>query len=244
MKNIFSLAFVSLLFAGALIWQIRINYEKNDNSQNWSNHEYCYNIMMTAEPNSIVMTEGGDNQVFGLLYFTYVEAKRPDIDVYDQKGNVFPRLYGDLMAGMHPKQRQMVWDLRDFQLYSTGRPVYLLWKRGDMEKLDVEYLKETYGLQSIEQIEKTILTMVPDEVFSQVTKNGKHLKDQHLRYLGPWYFRQYGILYKVTPLRYSIIDALEITKTGNYESITSYIKQVSPKNITREMFGLYIKELK
>src|SRR5271157_4997672 len=63
------------------------NYKYCDNHNNWLNHDYCKYLMSSTEEGSIYMTEGGDNQVFGSLYFTYAEKLRPDLTPYDQKGN-------------------------------------------------------------------------------------------------------------------------------------------------------------
>ena len=72
------------------------NYKYNDNHLNWLNHDYCKNLMSSTELGTVFMTEGGDNQVFGTLYFTYAEKLRPDLTPYDQKGNIFKRIYGDM----------------------------------------------------------------------------------------------------------------------------------------------------
>ncbi|HOG64593.1 MAG TPA: hypothetical protein PLD82_04060, partial [Spirochaetota bacterium] len=42
--------------------------ESNDNHKNYANHNYGKNLMNTLEPNSVFMTEGGDNQVFTSAY--------------------------------------------------------------------------------------------------------------------------------------------------------------------------------
>lgn len=242
-------------------WFVYWNSEKgNNNSKNWACHNYAHNLMRTAEPNSIFMTEGGDNQVFSLLYFSYVERKRPDIDFFDQKGNVFPRLYGDLM-NVHPIDLEVIRDLRDFQLYSTGRPVYLTWRRPNLHRLSADYfpqkiqeLKQKYPrfsqyldnkwkLDTLEQIEYAIENMVPAETFNKRMKVGTNLKKQHLRYLGPWYFKQYGILFKVTPIKYAIVDALEVYRRATPEQIIPFVKRVSEMNLSPKQIVRYTKEL-
>ena len=67
----------------------------NDNHKNYANHNYGKNLMNTLEPNSVFMTEGGDNQVFTSAYNQMAMQLRPDVRIYDQKGNVFYRIYGD-----------------------------------------------------------------------------------------------------------------------------------------------------
>ena len=242
-------------------WFMYWNSEKgNDNSKNWACHNYAHNLMRTAEPNSIFMTEGGDNQVFSLLYFSYVERKRPDVDFFDQKGNVFPRLYGDLM-NTHPVDLQIIRDLRDFQLYSTGRPVYLTWKRPNLHLLNADYfslkvkeLKQKYPqlsqyidsrwqLDTLGQIEYALENMVPVETFNKRMKVGESLKKQHLQYLGPWYFKTYGILHKVTPIKYAIVDALEMYEQAKADKIIPYVKRVSQIDLSKEQIDTYAEEL-
>src|SRR5208337_3187566 len=111
------------------------------------------NLMVSTEENSIFMTEGGDNQVFGTLYFTYAEKLRPDLTPFDQKGNIFPKIYGDMRyisdAETLPRRMNLV-DSHLFQseepfydnprssadpyfipYWQGKRPVYLLWQRPD-----------------------------------------------------------------------------------------------------------------
>ena len=273
MNYIVSLSFfflISLLLLAAPLadvgrkfprWFMYWNSEKaNDNSQNWSCHNYAHNLMRTAEPNSIFMTEGGDNQVFSLLYFAYVERKRPDIDFFDQKGNVFPRLYGDLM-NTHPIDLELIRDLRDFQLYSTGRPVYLTWKRPNLHLLNAsffaqkikelkqrypqfsQYITSKWKLDTLSEIENALENMVPIATFNKKMKVGGNLKKQHLRYLGPWYFKNYGILFKVTPIKYAIVDALEVYQEAPVAILIPYVKKVSQINLTASQIEDYAQEL-
>ena len=234
--------------------------EENDNSQNRACHNYAHNMMRSTEPNAIFMTEGGDNQVFSLLYFSYVERKRPDVDFFDQKGNVFPRLYGDLM-NVHPVDLEIVRDLRDFQLFSTGRPVYLTWPRPKLHLLRLDYfpkklreIKERYPhladfldrrwkLDSVASIERALETMVPVATFNKKMKVGGTLKKQHLKYMGPWYFKRYGLLYKVVPLRYAIVEGLELYQSATPRELIAYVRSVSQISLTLSEFDRYVDEL-
>ena len=249
------------------------NVLANDNHNNWACHNYANNMMRSTEPNSIFMTEGGDNQVFSLLYFSYVERKRPDVDFFDQKGNVFPRLYGDLMNSFR-LDVDMIRDLRDYQLYSTGRPVYLTWERPNLHLLNgnrlyelIEYHKlkyrqsqNVYDRQMSDyvakkldnewaprvtplRIEQTLKSMVPRVVFDQKMKYGGSLSKQHLKEKGPWYFKKHGLLYKVTPIKYAILDALEIYEKANQSQITEYVKRVSKIELSPVTFDLYTTDL-
>ncbi|MBU1076365.1 MAG: DUF2723 domain-containing protein [Spirochaetes bacterium] len=104
----------------------KANFNENNVRHAWANDNYGRNLLKTLEPNSVLFTEGGDNQVFSLLYHTYVEHLRPDVNVFDQKGNVF-LLYGDMMR-MTPQQLQESQITKDYEKISTGRPIYYTWK--------------------------------------------------------------------------------------------------------------------
>lgn len=231
-----------------------LNYNGNQNHDNWACHDYAHDMMNGTEPNAIFMTEGGDNQVFSLLYFSYAERKRPDVDFFDQKGNVFPRLYGDLM-NMSPDDLDVIRDLRDFELFSTGRPVYLTWKRPALHTLTVAnlmnkpaevaraasqqgrrpYMRD-WKLNSLADIENAMNTMVPTATFNMMMKTGGHLSNQHLKELGPWFFQTYGLLQRVTPIRYAIADALEIWLRSDIQTLRQYVRQVSAVDLSVEEF--------
>ncbi len=114
------------------------NYDNNNVRHAWANDNYGRNILKTLEYKSILFTEGGDNQVFSLLYHNYVEYLRPDVNdpnapndapergIFDQKGNVF-LLYGPMMR-MTPKQLAESQVTHDYEKMSTGRPIYYTWK--------------------------------------------------------------------------------------------------------------------
>ncbi len=199
--------FVALFLLSFSFLTFLKNYKYNDNHLNWLNHDYSKNLLMCSEQDSVFMTEGGDNQVFGSLYFTYAEKIRPDISPYDQKGNIFKRIYGD-MRYIDPRtlQRRMqivdtylfageepfYEDLRDrkdpyFIPYWQGRrPVYLTWERPEPWKLDETYFKD----------------------------NKRGLPADYLKQLGlgEYYYKRYGIMYKVQNIKYRLVDYLELKK--------------------------------
>jgi len=250
--------------AHAKWFQFFKNFENNNNHENWACYDYAFDMMNSTEPNSIFFTEGGDNQVFSLLYFSYCERKRPDVDFFDQKGNVFPRLYGDLM-NMSPDDLEIVRDLRDFELYSTGRPIYLTWRRPNLHRLTVSnltqkvaevtrmaaqqnpprqpWLRIPWKLDTLADIENAMNTMVPKATFNMVMRGNKPLSKQHLRYLGPWYFQTYGLLQKVAPLRYAIVDGLEVMLQADESRLRDYVKGVSQYELSSREFNQMVDEL-
>jgi len=117
----------------------------NDNSRNYANHHYGKNLLNTLEPNSIFMTEGGDNQVFTSAYNQMAEFRRPDVRIYDQKGNVFYRIYGDFRY-MGSLEISIKRDIVDFEIFKRGRPVYLTWKRKPGVATCGDWFLKRYGI--------------------------------------------------------------------------------------------------
>jgi len=134
--------------------------ESNDNHLNYANHEYAKNLLNTLEPYSIFMTEGGDNQVFTTAYSQMAQHLRPDVRAYDQKGNVFYRVYGDFRY-ISQQEVDIKRDVVDSEIYSRGRPVYLTWRRSP-----------------------------------------------NVAVCGDWFQKRYGLLFKVVPLKYRILEDL------------------------------------
>lgn len=164
-KRIATSQYVSIALVLAIIGTTFVtNFQRNNESNNWSNHDYSYNMMNTLPPNAILATEGGDNQVFGLAYYTMVERMRPDIKVYDQKGNVFERIYGNLMK-VNYTWIDDISDEVDKTFIESGRPYYTTWRRDRLGKI------------------------------------------------GDYYFKKYGLLYKVQPIRYVLVDELLLLQT-------------------------------
>ena len=167
---------VSTLVIIAIITPIfMLNLKRNNNYNDYSNHDYSYNLMNSIPPNAIFATEGGDNQVFGLVYYTMVERRRPDLKVYDQKGNVFERVYGNLMK-TDGRWIGEISENVDADFIESGRPYYMAWKRNGIEKL------------------------------------------------GDYYFKPYGLVFRVLPIRYAFLDELEFFKSltvNEYKALAS-----------------------
>lgn len=140
-----------------------MNLSRNNNSKDYSNHDYSYNMMNSLPDNAIFATEGGDNQVFGLVYYTMVERRRPDLKIYDQKGNVFERIYGNLMK-TDGRWLGDISDAVDKDFIESGRPYYMAWRRDGLYRL------------------------------------------------GDYYFKAYGLVFKVQPIKYALVDELEFFK--------------------------------
>ena len=149
------------------------NLIRNNNSKDFSNHDYSYNMMNSIPDNAIFATEGGDNQVFGLVYYTMVERRRPDLKIYDQKGNVFERIYGNLMK-TDGRWLGDISDAVDKDFIESGRPYYMAWRREGLHRL------------------------------------------------GDYYFKAYGLVFKVQPIKYALVDELEFFKSltiNDYKNI-------------------------
>lgn len=212
------------------------NYKYADNHLNWLNHDYAKNLLISTEEGSVLMTEGGDNQVFGTLYFTYAEKLRPDITPYDQKGNIFKRIYGDmryidpttltrrmqmvdthLFAGEEPFYVK-IRDRADpyFIPYWQGRrPVYLTWQRPEPWNLN-----ETYYLDTADNAKRDFV------------------KDLGL---GDYYYKRYGIMYKVQNIAYNLVDYLELKKdisvSDAQAQFSSWLHRTVDRNFTLEQIA-------
>ncbi len=191
-KRIATSQYVSIALVLAIMMvTFTTNFRRNNESNNWSNHDYSYNMMNTLPPNAILATEGGDNQVFGLAYYTMVERMRPDIKVYDQKGNVFERIYGNLMK-VNYTWIDDISDEVDKTFIESGRPYYTTWKRDRLGKI------------------------------------------------GDYYFKKYGLLYRVQPIRYALVDELSLLQTmtiGECQALASSLLQrgYSYANLSRDI---------
>ncbi|WP_157151231.1 DUF2723 domain-containing protein [Brachyspira sp. SAP_772] len=158
-----------------------MNLSRNNNSKDFSNHDYSYNMMNSLPDNAIFATEGGDNQVFGLVYYTMVERRRPDLKIYDQKGNVFERIYGNLMK-TDGRWLGSISDAVDKDFIDSGRPYYMAWRRDGLERL------------------------------------------------GDYYFKAYGLVFKVQPIKYALVDELEFFKVLTVNDYKAIAKEHLKRN--------------
>ncbi|MEI0530270.1 DUF2723 domain-containing protein [Brachyspira pilosicoli] len=177
---------ISLIAIFAIMVPIFVtNLTRNNNSKDFSNHDYSYNMMNSLPDNAIFATEGGDNQVFGLVYYTMVERRRPDLKIYDQKGNVFERIYGNLMK-TDGRWLGSISDAVDKDFINTGRPYYMAWRRDGLERL------------------------------------------------GDYYFKAYGLVFKVQPIKYALVDELEFFKVLTVNDYKAIAKEHLKRNYENE----------
>lgn len=177
---------ISLVVIFAIIIPIFVmNLSRNNNSKDFSNHDYSYNMMNSLPDNAIFATEGGDNQVFGLVYYTMVERRRPDLKIYDQKGNVFERIYGNLMK-TDGRWLGSISDAVDKDFIDSGRPYYMAWRRDGLERL------------------------------------------------GDYYFKAYGLVFKVQPIKYALVDELEFFKVLTVNDYKAIAKEHLKRNYENE----------
>jgi hypothetical protein len=170
------------------------NLSRNNNSKDFSNHDYSYNMMNSIPDNAIFATEGGDNQVFGLVYYTMVERRRPDLKIYDQKGNVFERIYGNLMK-TDGRWLGDISDAVDKDFIESGRPYYMAWRREGLHRL------------------------------------------------GDYYFKAYGLVFKVQPIKYALVDELEFFKSLTINDYKNIAKEHLKRNYEDSKIASDIKAL-
>jgi len=195
------------------------NYKFNDNHLNWLNHDYAKNLLVCTEQDSVFMTEGGDNQVFGSLYFTYAEKLRPDISPYDQKGNIFKRIYGD-MRYIDPQTLTKRMNLVDTHLFASEEPFYE----------DIRDAKDPYFIPYWQGYRPVYLTWQRPEPWT----------------LGDYYYKRYGIMYKVQNIEYALVDLLEIKKEISLEEariqFSNWLHRQVDLSYTLQKIGILEKE--
>lgn len=164
----------SIIFIVLAILPFHANIKENNLRHNRANDNYGLNLLMSLDKDAILFTEGGDNQVFSLLYHHLVEHLRPDVRIWDQKGNVFEGLYGNLMriTAQQLKENQIT---GDYSQWKTGRPIYYTWK--DFKRIN-EINKRYYLSKG--KVPQNFFTvgilyrMVPKNVFYQPLVNPWH----------------------------------------------------------------------
>ncbi|MGL4676438.1 MAG: hypothetical protein ACRCWI_02075 [Brevinema sp.] len=192
------------------------NYKYNDHSKNWLNHDYGKNLLSSTEEYSVFMTEGGDNQVFSSLYFTYAEKLRQDLFPYDQKGNIFKRIYGDLRYVNYDVLQERTY-LVDQGLFTGFEPFYT----------DIRSLKRPYLVPYALGKPSTYLTW----------------QRPNQQELGDFYYKNYGLMYKVQAIPYAIIDYIETIKSASIGDIIPYIESKLNRSVSQEEFNNWVNQL-
>lgn len=205
MKKVFLVdILIGLVFFVLVAFTYFQNYKYNDNSKDWLNHDYSLGLLKSVTTNTVLMTEGGDNQVFGLAYFQMVEFKRPDVVCYDQKGNVFKRIYGDLRY-LPFQNLQLRMDIVDYNIVNGLEPFYRTELGTKGEPIFEEYkFKGEIGKKNV-----------------YMTWTGKEL----WKY-GDYYYKQYGMMYKVSDSKYFIVDKLKEYKSLPIDYLRSLYRSI------------------
>lgn len=208
--------FAALIILSLSLYPLLTNFKYNDHSKNWLNHDYGKNLLSSTEENSVFMTEGGDNQVFSSLYFTYAEKLRQDLFPYDQKGNIFKKIYGDLRYVTYQTLEERK-PLVDRGLFTGQEPFY-----ADIRSSALPYLVP-YALGK----PATYLTW----------------KLENPNKLGDFYYKNYGQMYKVQEIRYAILDYLENIKSESEANLRAYTQDTLGRQISNEEWKRWLSQL-
>ncbi len=207
---------ISFVIFALALYPSFLNYKYNDHSKNWLNHDYGKNLLSSTEEYSVFMTEGGDNQVFSSLYFTYAEKLRQDLFPYDQKGNIFKRIYGDL--------RYVTSDILEERstivnkgLFTGQEPFYT----------DIRSHRKPY--------------LVPYALGRPSTYLTWRLPNQHI--LGDFYYKNYGLMYKVQEIRFAIVDYVKTLKTASNDEIIIYLQEKLDRPIDSDEYNYWVSLL-
>lgn len=239
-------------------------YERNrlyaDFSKNDYPERYIGEFLDSLEKDSVLITEGRDTEVFTLLYYALVEGRRADVDIFDQQGNVFPRLYGDMY---HPPiDHQWVKDLRNFEMFSMDKSVYLNWRKDDIGRLSLPYLQEKkkelkdffekrpdlaqsaaspgFNINDRASLEYTLTNMVDKRIFNPVFRNGESFASRRLRDEGPWYLKQYGLLYKALNVRYALLDVMQVFREIDLPRLRDGVELTTHLRISDDALKSYL----
>ncbi|MGL4394113.1 MAG: hypothetical protein ACRCS8_02695 [Brevinema sp.] len=195
--------FPTIVVAIAALMPFFVNFKYNDHSKNWLNHDYGKNLLSSTEEYSVFMTEGGDNQVFSSLYFTYAEKLRQDVFPYDQKGNIYKKIYGDLRYVTYEtleERRPIV----DRGLFTGQEPFYE----------NIRSASSPYLVPYAMGRPATYLTW----------------KLENPQNLGDFYYKNYGQMYKVQHIKFAILDYLEFVRTDSVANIQNHIANTLKTN--------------
>ncbi|MEJ5283992.1 MAG: hypothetical protein WHS77_02970 [Brevinematales bacterium] len=228
----------TILFIFSILTFLK-NYKYNDNHLNWLNHDYSKNLLMCSEQNSVFMTEGGDNQVFGSLYFTYAEKVRPDVSPYDQKGNIFKRIYGDLRyVDYQTIQRRM--QLVDTHLFAGEEPFY----EDIRDRKDPYFIPYWQGRRPVYLTWERPAPYELGEIYFQDFK--RPLPKEYLESLGlgDYYYKRYGIMYKVQNIKYKLVDYLEVKKSVTINDATKLFSDWLKRPVSQNFTIKKVSELK
>ncbi|OHD56724.1 MAG: hypothetical protein A2Y33_06430 [Spirochaetes bacterium GWF1_51_8] len=216
--NILTIIISVVVIALSLIPFVK-NYKINDYHLNWLNHDYGKNLMISTEENSVLMTEGGDNQVFATVYFIYAEKLRPDITPYDQKGNIFNRIYGD-MRYITPEILAHRMKLVDTHIFAGYEPFYK----------DIRDIKDPYFIPYWTGTRPVYLTWQRPEPWT----------------LGDYYYHRYGIMYKVQDIEYALVDFLELVREVSFadaqKKFSEWLHRAIDLKYTMEKIEKLVKE--
>lgn len=208
--------FISLIITVLVLIPSMNNFKYNDHSKNWLNHDYGKNLLSSTEEYSVFMTEGGDNQVFSSLYFTYAEKLRQDVFPYDQKGNIFKRIYGDLRYVTADILEQRT-DIVDRGLFTGQEPFYT-----EIRSLTPPYLVP-YALGK----PATYLTW----------------KRPNQSKIGNFYYKNYGLMYKVQEIPYAIVDYVQPLKITELSAISNYLNEKLGRDISDKELDLWSDQM-
>ena len=138
--------------------------------------DYGKNILKTMDKDSILFTEGGDNQVFSLQTLLQIEKLRPDVTVFDQMGNIFDPIFGNLKTIDHKTvEKKKVEVVRSILEKRLPPKIGEIWSFID-EKMF--YRKRTGQIY---------FTWVPEDLINEINQLSNKSKQ--------WALEPYGILY-------------------------------------------------
>lgn len=104
---------------------------------NWRNNflavDYGRNVLKTVEPNGVMFIDGGDDTFYSVAFWQLTAKFRPDIEVHDRGGLVFPNIYGSDFRMLPKAEKEARRLLKEQAIaFHLKKPVYYFTFRPDI----------------------------------------------------------------------------------------------------------------
>ncbi|OIO10493.1 MAG: hypothetical protein AUJ52_04075 [Elusimicrobia bacterium CG1_02_63_36] len=95
-------------------------------AQRWdlAAHDYGRNLTRSLPPGAVLFIDGGDDSFYTLANLLYAERRRPDLEVHDRGGLVFPNAYGTQFRKLPKEAKEARRRFVESAMADSGRAVF------------------------------------------------------------------------------------------------------------------------
>ncbi len=86
-------------------------------------YAYGRNNLRSSPPHALFIMDGGDDTFYTLAYLTQVEGRRPDLELHDRGGVVFPHLYGGDFRALSHEEKEIRRQAIEKTVAESGRTI-------------------------------------------------------------------------------------------------------------------------